>query len=316
MRLGALRIAIVYIALGTLWITLSDKLLFLLKGELSNKTFELAGNTKGIFFVIVTGVLLWKLIKRDDNRLIESEKQYRSMYEGSPLPMWIYDLETLKFSSVNQTTIDTYGYSKNDFLQMSISDIRPTGHVPNVDEEVKNVSKTVKQSGPWLHKKADGSQIYVNIAAQKITFNNKPHVIVMAQDVNERVAFEQRLKKLNNDLREKTSKLSETQQIAKVAGWELFLENKYMVWSDEMHMITAIGPLQNNNMFDLYLQHIHPEDKEKVSDKLELLASTGEETDFTHRMILENGNTHYVRQVAKMEYYWTCPIKLLDLHRI
>jgi PAS domain S-box-containing protein len=311
MRLGALRIAIIYIVLGVLWITLSDQILFLLKNELSNSAFQLAVDIKRVFYVVVTGLLLWMIIKRDDERLVESEKQYRSVYENSPIPMWIYDPVTLKFSSVNKTTVNNYGYSEDVFLQMSVLDIRPPDEVAAARDEMENVSESILQSGPWVHKKADGTLIYVSITAQKIIFNKKPHVIVMAQDINERVVFEQRLKKLNNDLREKRGKLSETQKIAKVAGWELFLENNYMVWSDEMHIITAIGPLQNDNMFDLYIEQIHADDRDKVIEKINLLSQTGEAMDITHRMTLNDGSIHYVRLVAKLEYLLDIPYKIV-----
>jgi len=311
MRLGALRIAIIYIVIGIIWITISNEVLFWLKNELSNSAFHLALSLKGIFYVVITGFVLWALIRRDDERLVESEKQYRSVYEGSPLPMWIYDVETMKFSSVNQTTVKNYGYRKDELLQMSVLDIRPAEEVAAAKNEMDSVSETVLHSGPWMHKKADGSLIYVSITAQKIVFNKKPHVIVMAQDISERVVYEQRLNKLNTDLREKRSKLSETQQIAKVAGWELFLENKCMAWSDEMHTITAISSLQNDDMYGTYLQHIHPDDQAKVIVKLNLLSSTGEAMDITHRMILDDGTTHYIRLVAKLEYLLDMAYKIV-----
>lgn len=311
MRLGAIRTVIVYIMLGSLWITLSDKFLFNLHSSLSTSTFLLLSGVKGFVFILVTSLVLWKLIKRDDERLTESEQQYRTMYEGNPSPMWIYDLETLRFVSVNDTAVSSYGYTKEEFLQMTILDIRPDYDTEKVRESVKNVSENVKQSGIWTHTKADGTQFFVSVSSQKIMFNNKPHVAVIAQDVNERITFEQRLKKLNNDLREKRSKLSETQQIAKVAGWELYLQNNYMLWSDEMHIITAIDPNQDDNMYDTYVQHIHPEDKAKVIKGLELLVNTGQQLDMAHRMILDNGSTHYVRQLARIEYLLDEPYKVV-----
>jgi|GEM_PF-908811 len=310
MRLGALRIALIYIALGVLWITLSDKVLSLLQPGIDSSLFLIINSCKGIFYVIITGLLLWKLIKKDDVRLIASEKQYRNMYEGNPLPMWIYDPVSLKFVSVNQTAIQSYGYAEQEFLGMTILDIRPEEDREKVLESEKKVSGTVNQSGMWVHKKADGSLMHVSISSQKVFFNNRPHVMVIAQDVNEHVVFEQRLKRLNNDLREKKSKLSETQQIARVAGWEYYLQDKYMVWSDEMYMLTDTTPLATENLYDKYFALLHPDDVERLLEEFTNMITSGQELSINHRLVLANGEIRYVRQLARLETVLDKPFKI------
>lgn len=310
MRLGALRIALIYVVFGVLWITLSDQFLSLFQYNVSASTFMLINSSKGITYVFITGLLLWKLIKRDDARLVKSEKQYRRMYEGNPLPMWIYDPDTLKFVSVNKTAVDSYGYTEADFLSKTILDIRPPEDREKVVESIQKVSNRIKQSGVWVHKKYDGTLMYVSISSQRVVFNNKPHVMVIAQDVNEHVVFEQRLKKLNNDLREKKSKLSETQQIARVAGWEYYLQDRQMLWSDEMYMLTDTMPEATENLYQKYFDMIHPDDVERLRSEFTNLINTGEELSFNHRLILNNGQTRYVRQLARLEMVSDAPFKI------
>ncbi|MCX6221188.1 MAG: PAS domain S-box protein [Bacteroidia bacterium] len=68
--------------------------------------------------------------KQIEGALEESENKYRSLFANNPQPMWIYDLETLAFLEVNQVAINHYGYSKEEFLSMTIKDIRPAEDIP------------------------------------------------------------------------------------------------------------------------------------------------------------------------------------------
>ncbi|MDT3401402.1 PAS domain-containing protein [Mucilaginibacter terrae] len=313
MRLGAIRIAIIYVVLGILWITLSDKLLSYFYDSINTSLYHVINVSKGIFYVLITGCLLWKLIKDDDVRLTESEKQYRDMYAGSPLPMWIYDTETLKFVSVNDSAVQNYGYSKDEFLSMSILDIRPPEDREKVIQSIKTVSKRIKHSGTWIHKKADGTLIYVNISAQQVKFNNKLHVMVIAQDVNDHIIFEQRLKSLNNELLEKQGKLIQTQKIAKVAGWELYVSNRNMMWSDEMHILTETHPDNHQNLWHRYLKIVHDDDRDKTEKALECLIKSNQEVNLVIRLVLNNNKICYVRQQAKLEMLNGEPYKITGI---
>ena len=62
---------------------------------------------------------------RAEEELRDSEKQYRLLFHGNPNPMWVFDLETQAFLEVNEAAIQHYGYSREEFLAMTIADIRP-----------------------------------------------------------------------------------------------------------------------------------------------------------------------------------------------
>jgi PAS domain S-box-containing protein len=311
MKLGPVRISVIYFIVSCLWITLSDKALFLFRGMLSPDAILVISSAKGLVFVIITCILLWQFIKSNNKRLSENDRQYRLMYEGSPLPKWIYDLDTLKFVSVNEAAIDWYGYSREQFLSMTILDIRPPEDKQKVIESIKTVSSNLKHSGTWTHYKANGTIIFVTITSQQITFNKKPHVIVNVQDVTDNINYEIELKKLNNDLNEQKRKLSETQQIAKIGGWEFYVENKHLVWSDEMYIITEVQPHPQLNLYDLYVQQIYPEDRSAMIDGMNTLLSTGKHLNVTHRISLLSGQIRYVRQMARLEYKHNVPYKVI-----
>ncbi|WP_345955456.1 PAS domain S-box protein [Mucilaginibacter sp. PAMB04168] len=309
MRLGPGRIAIIYLVTCSVWIALSDQVLFLFQGTLSPSLMYAISSSKGVFFVIATSGFLYHLVKVNNQHLINTENQYRLMYEGSPTPKWIYDLQTLKFVSVNQAAIDKYGYTREQFLSMSILDIRPPDDKQKVLESAKSVSNHLRQTVGWIHQKADGTPIHVNIISQKIKFNNKPHVIITAQDITEKVNYEQELKKLNEDLKEEKRKLSETQQVAKIGGWEFYISEKHLVWSDEMYIITQVEKDAELNLFELYEQQIHPDDRPAMTAQLNKLIKTGEQLDVTHRITWITGETRWVRELARLELKDGLPYK-------
>src|SRR5690606_30521583 len=74
-----------------------------------------------------------------DFLLKASEKEYKALFDHSPIPMWIYDLETYEFLDVNNAAVCNYGYSRTEFLQMTIKDIRPVDDVPLLEKAVNHI---------------------------------------------------------------------------------------------------------------------------------------------------------------------------------
>ncbi len=114
-----------------------------------------------------------------------SERAYRMLFEHNPQPMWVYDTETLAFLEVNDAAVAHYGYSRDEFLSMTISHIRPQGDVPAWIAAVRAASGPVRSAG-WYHLKRDGSLIEVEITAFPVEFGNRRGRVVVAEDVTER----------------------------------------------------------------------------------------------------------------------------------
>jgi PAS domain S-box-containing protein len=123
-----------------------------------------------------------------------SEERYRMLFEASPMPMWVYDADTLSFLAVNDAAVRHYGYPRDEFLAMRITDIRPPEDVPSLLVDVK------ARGGPgspnakvWRHIRKDRSIISVEITAGRITFEGRKAALVLAHDVTDRLRLEQRL---------------------------------------------------------------------------------------------------------------------------
>jgi PAS domain S-box-containing protein len=302
MKLGPTKISAIYIITGCLWITLSDKLLFRFGGVSSPETLQTISNLKGVFFVLITGLILRELIKLGIKRLSESEEQYRSMYEGSIIPMWIYDPDTLKFVSVNNAAVVNYGYTQDQFLQMVVYDIGPAADREKIIKAVKGAQLRMRHDGIWNLLKADGTPVVVNITSQPVKVNGKVHNMVTAYDITDKIRYEETLKTLNEELKAGKEKLSETQQLAKVGGWEFYVEEKQLVWSDEMYMIMQIEPVKNHNLYNLYMEHVYADDRELMTNALSETINHGKPLDVILRVKLSNGNTCYIRHIGKPDF--------------
>jgi two-component system cell cycle sensor histidine kinase/response regulator CckA len=104
-------------------------------------------------------------------------------FDHNATPMWVFDISTLAFSAVNDAAVRHYGYSRKEFLSMTILDIRPTEDIPSLLREVlqKRVLNPVKQFRK--HKKKDGSLIDVEVTRCEVLFNGCIADIVTAVDV-------------------------------------------------------------------------------------------------------------------------------------
>src|ERR1017187_3386292 len=88
--------------------------------------------------------------------LPESEQGCRTLFEGHPLPMWVYDSSTLRFLAVNQAAIQQYGFTEQEFLGMTIADIRPEEELPRLLEDVKKRVYGPQKPEVWRHRRKNG----------------------------------------------------------------------------------------------------------------------------------------------------------------
>ena len=123
----------------------------------------------------------------------DSEEIYRNFYKSNPHPMWIYDLETLAFLDVNDAAVQQYGYSREEFLSMTIKDIRPPEDIPALGENIAKVTKGLDVAGTWRHIKKDGTLIYVEIISHTLTFAGKKAELVLAFNVTDKKQMEKEL---------------------------------------------------------------------------------------------------------------------------
>ncbi|SDI64191.1 PAS domain S-box-containing protein [Salipiger marinus] len=108
--------------------------------------------------------------------------------------MWVYDVETFQFLSVNNAAIVKYGYSLEEFLGMTIKDIRPPEDCAALEENVKAVSEGRDEAGVWRHSLKSGEIIHVDIIGHTVLHHGRPAELISARDVTRHVHAEQRMR--------------------------------------------------------------------------------------------------------------------------
>ena len=126
-------------------------------------------------------------------RIERAESQFRELFERNPLPFWVFDIETLGFVAVNQTAIQTYGYSRAQFLAMTILDIRPPEDAEAVRESMHEPDGEGHGDRIWVHLTRDGRRMDVRIHSSLIEFAGRAARLVLAEDVTTRLAYERDL---------------------------------------------------------------------------------------------------------------------------
>ncbi len=133
--------------------------------------------------------------QKNNMRLRESEEKYRNLFQLSPLPMWIYDTDSLRILDVNDAAIRHYGYSRNEFLGRTIVDIRPEEDIAEFHAALLEVrQKREYRTGYFRHKKKNGEIIDVQIESNDIEIEGHKARLVLSIDITHRLMAERALK--------------------------------------------------------------------------------------------------------------------------
>ena len=137
-------------------------------------------------------------------------------FEKHPDPMWIYDRDSLNFLAVNEAAVVDYGYTKEEFLKLTIADIGPADDVAALHETPSNEPRGFRVAGVWRHRIKSGRIIFASIRSNDLDYNDKKARMVSARDVTlliegefERAASFARQRKLSQRLTDTLENLSD-----------------------------------------------------------------------------------------------------------
>lgn len=143
---------------------------------------------------IMTGTIVDVTERRENQARIErAKRQFRELFDLNPLPFWVFDVQSLRFLAVNETAIRKYGYSREEFLSMTILQIRAPEDRQAVQESVGDSTEPRESERVWIHYTRDGRPMYVRVHSSSIQFDGRAARLVLAEDVSERVAYEEDL---------------------------------------------------------------------------------------------------------------------------
>jgi PAS domain S-box-containing protein len=186
--------AIVTLCAGLAWAYFSDALISLVEQHLPLLYLDDIRGLNNVLIFGITALILYRQVRKHQRQLVFSEKQYRSLFESNPSPMWLYHKDTLAFIAVNQAAIAKYGYSRDEFLQMTIRDIRSPADYCLLDESIKSDPGGLCESGTWHHIRKSGQVFPVAIVSNDVLFDGQPCKLVLASDISPIVQNEQKLR--------------------------------------------------------------------------------------------------------------------------
>ena len=146
--------------------------------------------------------------KRFEEALRDSEERYRLLFESTPQPIWVYNEETLNFLAVNEAATRIYGYTREEFLSITIDDIRAREDIPTL--MIKNDPNDLVISSPWRHKTKDGRTIYVEVSSHPVVFDGKNSKLVIVNDVTERKLLDEKQQRLHTSLQQSAMEWRQT----------------------------------------------------------------------------------------------------------
>ena len=231
---------------------------------------------------------LEKTIASRTQELLKSEKKYRYLFENNPMPMWIVDYY-YNFLDVNLSAIESYGYSREEFLSMTSIDIRADSDKENISKIYNKFVYKNHSAGIYRHVKKDGTVISVEIKVDNIVFNDVSARLVLANDVTERLITEERMK-----LNEAT--LNAAQAIAHLGSWEINFASGDGLWSNECCRIYGLPVEDNMHTFESWKSFIHPDDVGNVMKTVSKGEASKNISSFSHRIIRKDGNIRFLLQ--------------------
>ncbi|MEP7075679.1 MAG: response regulator [Acidobacteriota bacterium] len=216
--------------------------------------------------------------------LRRSEERYRLLFDINPLPMWVYDLDSLRFLAVNSAAIEHYGYSEEEFRNMTIKDIRQVEEIPKLLENLRKPLEQLDIPDEWVHRTKDGRLIVVEVTSHELIFDGKISRLVLVNDVTKRVQAEEELRKSEEQLRQSLK----LESVGRLAGG---------IAHDFNNMLTAI-----NGYSELTLRRLN--DNDPLRSNIEEIKKAGERS------------AELTRQLLAFSRRQMLQAKILDINRI
>ncbi|HLE61613.1 MAG TPA: PAS domain S-box protein, partial [Pyrinomonadaceae bacterium] len=148
--------------------------------------------------------------KQIELALLDSEERYRTLFESTPQPIWVYDEVTLAFLAVNDAATRTYGFSREEFLSMTIDGISLREGAPALLINSPNGLGEPVLSSPWQHKTKDHRIIHVEMNSHRVIFNRRPARLVIVNDVTERKHLDEQQRRMHASLQQSAMEWRQT----------------------------------------------------------------------------------------------------------
>ena len=228
-----------------------------------------------------------------EEALRESERRYRLLFDANPHSMWVYDVESLGFLAVNEAAIERYGYSREEFLAMTIADIRPAEDIEALHRAVRERrGRTFANTTGWRHLKKDGTIIDVEITSTSVEFDGRAARIVLANDVTQRLEAERAL-------RVSRERLDLVLGAARLGVWFSDLPFDRLEWNDRCKEHFGVQPGDPVNL-ETFRARLHPEDRDRLRHQIDEAIEGKAAVNFEFRTLDPTGRVRWVHAIGRV----------------
>ncbi|MBI4730645.1 MAG: PAS domain S-box protein [Chloroflexi bacterium] len=216
---------------------------------------------------------------------------FHLLFYNHPTPMWIYDLESLAFLEANDAAVEKYGYTREEFLRLTLKDIRPQEDVARLVADVKKKRPSLQHSGEWRHHLRDGRIIDVEITSHTLEFRGRKAALVTAHDITERKQAEKNLQESETRYRSLVENISDV-------IYTLDLHGKFTYVSpvvERLSKYTASELIGRN-----FAEFIYPADLPGLLENFNQTLQ-GDLGSHEYRILDRDGALHYIRSSSQLD---------------
>jgi len=134
--------------------------------------------------------------------LRESQERYRLLFDSTPQPILVYDEQSQAILAVNEAAINSYGYSRDEFLTLTFEDLRSNGNISSPETNSPESVDETLVSKPLRQQRKDKSTIYVELISHALIFNDRNARLVIANDVTERKLLDEKQRSMHASLQQ------------------------------------------------------------------------------------------------------------------
>jgi len=214
-----------------------------------------------------------------------SSEYYEMLFVANPLPMWVFEIASGRFLAVNAQACKQYGYSEEEFLAMTIDDIRPPDETARLAKVRSTRPAGHREFGSWRHIKKDGAIINVEISSDDIVFGGVAARLVLASDVTERVRIETALR-LSQERFDYVTRATED------ALWDRNIVDNTIWWNEGLERLVG-GKVEPSTEWGR--ERIHPDDRAQVAPRMdEVINGDGQQWSCEYRFLRHDGSYVFV----------------------
>ncbi len=232
--------------------------------------------------------------RRTERALLQSEQNYRSLFNTSPLPKWIYDLQSICIVDVNETAVSQYGFSHQEFLGKKITDLLPADEAQRLLDAHVGISRAPGTVcfGLFTHIKSSGAVVRVEMYGHSTRFNDSDCVTATCIDVTER---ERALAQLHATIERFEFVTKATSDVV----WDWDVAQQQMYRGEGVDKLFGYDEEQVSSDHSIWIKHVHPDDRTRIEEGIERAMADGSSYwQDEYRFHRRDGSTAYVQDRA------------------